>query len=341
MSPCGEATRGWSGARLAGIAVLLTSWVLVAGASAAPGGEPGKPDSQPSNPPQGTQGNPGGSRAEEVRAEPEPEPQAQSKADPPAPEPQGPNPKSEPQPTSAKGGSGHAGGPPARANRGSSDTSVQSGGSDRSQSRANREAGTNVVKSNPQDRGPRARTTFCHSTRSATNPYVVITTNNNGLPTAHVRHHDGDDIIPATNGECPGGTTPTTTERPTDGEPPGEGAPRGLGGPERTGDGPGADGPGEEDGPGLNGIDGVDGIDGRERPGDEGAPEDGVLGERETNPGDADGVDEGGSAPAIAEEGPADGGESLPFTGLGLGAMLALALLALAGGVATRRISRE
>jgi len=61
------------------------------------------------------------------------------------------------------------------------------------------------------------KTTFCHATGSATNPYVTITTSNNALP-AHTRHQDGRDIIPAPGGGCPGGTT----EEHTPGLPPTE-----------------------------------------------------------------------------------------------------------------------
>jgi hypothetical protein len=50
------------------------------------------------------------------------------------------------------------------------------------------------------------KTTFCHATGSATNPYVTITTSNNALP-AHSRHQDGRDIIPAPGSGCPGAGT--------------------------------------------------------------------------------------------------------------------------------------
>jgi hypothetical protein len=48
------------------------------------------------------------------------------------------------------------------------------------------------------------KTTICHATGSATNPYVEITISNNALP-AHQRHQDGRDIIPAPDGGCPQG----------------------------------------------------------------------------------------------------------------------------------------
>jgi hypothetical protein len=59
------------------------------------------------------------------------------------------------------------------------------------------------------------KTTFCHATGSATNPYVTITTSNNALP-AHSRHQDGRDIIPAPAGGCPGAGT--SEEHPSGGE---------------------------------------------------------------------------------------------------------------------------
>src|SRR3954454_24402977 len=46
------------------------------------------------------------------------------------------------------------------------------------------------------------KTTICHATGSATNPYVTITISNNAIP-AHQRHQDGRDIIPAPAGGCP------------------------------------------------------------------------------------------------------------------------------------------
>jgi hypothetical protein len=51
------------------------------------------------------------------------------------------------------------------------------------------------------------KTTICHATGSATNPYVQITISNNAVA-AHRRHQDGRDIIPA-NGDCPAGTART------------------------------------------------------------------------------------------------------------------------------------
>jgi hypothetical protein len=46
------------------------------------------------------------------------------------------------------------------------------------------------------------KTTICHATGSATNPYVQITISDRALK-AHARHQDGRDIIPAPAGGCP------------------------------------------------------------------------------------------------------------------------------------------
>lgn len=57
------------------------------------------------------------------------------------------------------------------------------------------------------------KTTICHATGSATNPYVTITISNNAIP-AHRRHQDGRDIIPAPTGGCPA-TLQSQTQQPT------------------------------------------------------------------------------------------------------------------------------
>ena len=60
------------------------------------------------------------------------------------------------------------------------------------------------------------KTTICHATGSATNPYVLITVDNHALK-AHSKHQDDEDIVPApvdSNGKayCP--TAPPTDNRP-------------------------------------------------------------------------------------------------------------------------------
>src|SRR5258707_2835691 len=47
--------------------------------------------------------------------------------------------------------------------------------------------------------------TLCHATGSATNPYVVITVDNQGALNGHLNHPG--DIIPAPGGLCPSGST--------------------------------------------------------------------------------------------------------------------------------------
>jgi hypothetical protein len=49
---------------------------------------------------------------------------------------------------------------------------------------------------------PHQKTTICHATGSAANPYVEITISNRAVK-AHARHQDGGDIIPAPPGGCP------------------------------------------------------------------------------------------------------------------------------------------
>jgi hypothetical protein len=46
------------------------------------------------------------------------------------------------------------------------------------------------------------KVTICHATGSATNPYVVITIDDNAIP-AHDRHQEGNDIIPMPEEGCP------------------------------------------------------------------------------------------------------------------------------------------
>jgi len=66
------------------------------------------------------------------------------------------------------------------------------------------------------------KTTICHATGSATNPYVLITVDNHALK-AHGNHQDDRDIIPAprdANGKpycptAPPAAPPTTTPPPT------------------------------------------------------------------------------------------------------------------------------
>src|SRR5829696_3055837 len=56
------------------------------------------------------------------------------------------------------------------------------------------------------------KTTICHATGSATNPYVQITVSTNALA-AHSRHQGGRDIIPAPEEGCPPGEKPDDCEK--------------------------------------------------------------------------------------------------------------------------------
>jgi hypothetical protein len=58
-------------------------------------------------------------------------------------------------------------------------------------------------RSNGNNGVPHQKTTLCHATGSATNPYVEITISDRAVQ-AHARHQDGRDIIPAPAGGCPG-----------------------------------------------------------------------------------------------------------------------------------------
>lgn len=57
--------------------------------------------------------------------------------------------------------------------------------------------------------------TICHSTGSASNPYVQITVSKNAEK-AHARHHDGKDIIPAPAEGCPKGDPAPATAKAAD-----------------------------------------------------------------------------------------------------------------------------
>jgi hypothetical protein len=52
-------------------------------------------------------------------------------------------------------------------------------------------------------RTPPPKVTLCHATHSETNPYVEITISERAL-NAHRAHQDGEDIVPAPAGGCPG-----------------------------------------------------------------------------------------------------------------------------------------
>jgi hypothetical protein len=63
-------------------------------------------------------------------------------------------------------------------------------------------AATPAPRTHTNNGVPHQKTTICHATGSATNPYVEITISNRAVK-AHARHQDGRDIIPAPAGGCP------------------------------------------------------------------------------------------------------------------------------------------
>lgn len=72
--------------------------------------------------------------------------------------------------------------------------------------RSVRSSSTSVTSSSSRSSGSSAssgsKTTICHATHSASNPYVTITVDNSALP-AHQAHQDLQDIIPAPGSGCP------------------------------------------------------------------------------------------------------------------------------------------
>ena len=344
MTKLGAAFGDWYGARLAGIAIALTLTAGVAPAASAAQGDPRKPETAPNGGP-GPQGNPGSPRAQKVRSDRAPKPpgpkskQAKPKPAPPrstkaeAVEPRPPKPRpAKPRarkPERVKPESSHA--PPPQAKAG--------------------------------------KTTICHSTGSATNPYVEITVSSNAL-SAHGRHHDGRDIIPAPAIGCPAGIAADLSEEVAQAQPgkttichsTGSSTNRfveitisnnaldaharhharhdvipapsgGCGGvsvaAERIATG-GSEMAAEVLGQARSGESEEVGAAPRATAERQGAGEGGVLGARAT----------GGAAPSLAEEEATardDDGGSLPFTGLALLGILATAALALGGGMAARR----
>jgi hypothetical protein len=149
------------------------------------------------------------------------------------------------------------------------------------------------------DNPEHGKTTICHATGSETNPYVVITISDNALD-AHRAHQHGEDIIPAPAEGCPGS--------------------------DRTA----AGGPVQEDGttpaPGDTRAELVD-SEGQ-------SPAGAVLGAGESGPGAQAQLPAADSGNAASND--EDGG-SLPFTGLGLIAVVGLGAALLLAGIAGRR----
>ncbi len=56
--------------------------------------------------------------------------------------------------------------------------------------------GTIAVPALAGNGGGVAKIEMCHATSSATNPYVLIHPASPAVAHAHVKHHDGDDVVP-------------------------------------------------------------------------------------------------------------------------------------------------
>lgn len=171
------------------------------------------------------------------------------------------------------------------------------------------------------------KTTICHSTGSATNPYVQITVSDNALK-AHARHHDGRDIVPAPAGGCPSGETAASQPAPNEqapasaiaGDPPQDTSSA----PAVTPAEPGSATEGvATTGPRVLGVSETKGA----------APDAGVLGVSASQPAAA------GAASGLpaAEPTATRGFAGLPFTGLDLVLILVIGAGALLAGVALRR----
>jgi hypothetical protein len=199
----------------------------------------------------------------------------------------------------SNGSNGNSSGNGGRGNSGGSGSSNAGGAS------GNRPAPNGGGSGGGSPNGPPGKTTICHHTGSDTNPYVQITVANPAVANGHSHHGD---LIPAPAGGCEGS------------EPLAQAAPSPL-------DGTGA----------PNALLGAAGA----------APA--VLGAATgTDPGSdstsasASGGDDGEVAGAVAGEAADPDNEEasgqLPFTGLALGTLLAVAAMLLLGGWLIRRL---
>jgi hypothetical protein len=169
------------------------------------------------------------------------------------------------------------------------------------------------------------KTTICHATGSDSNPFVQITISDRALP-AHRRHQNGEDIIPAPAGGCPGnaviaattaaaaehafaGTPPTTAPAATATE-----TPAAPGAPTAPAAGNTVAGATESETPLQHEVRGV--VESNDEPAAGGAV-----------------------SPAAASTGAGDDGSTgpLPFTGLELALLCLAGALLAAAGIALRR----
>jgi len=273
-------------------------------------------------------------------------------------------------PTSRAGTNGSAGGNAQAHRNGRAGTTGHAGAGNSSSSHGQSGAHANVNSQEKSDNGHAGKETICHATHSDTNPYVDITVSKNAIP-AHDRHQDDEDIIPAPSGGCPGGTAGTAGEHGNDNE-------HGNGKetichatgsdtnpyvritisvnaipahdrhqndediiPAPAGDCPSTEIPAGVGNPPSGIVSGNTQLAGAPEPAAGEAPAGGVMGVSEER-----GAPAPESAVQGAEQGGVEGatqvsdtsGSSLPFTGLGLGLLVALgALLALTGLLLRRR----
>ena len=327
---------GWWGkaAAMAVAGVLALGGVAVA----APNGDPGPPEQAQGNGPPAT-----------------PPGQAKKQEAPPATTQSGGDAHGKSTGGHAKArGNGHTGGS-GQATAGGQSTSGSQG-----QARGHAKVGSSNSQEGSSN-GHAGKETLCHATGSSTNPYVEITISNNGVP-AHDRHQNDEDIIPAPAAGCPGGSSGAKEHGNGNGNEHGKVTICHATGSETnpfvlitvsvnalpahtrhqdgedivnpTGDCPSSAIPAGIGNPPSGIVSGGNTqLAGVPESGAGEAPASGVLGVSEES-GTSPAADEGGVAGAIADS----SGSSLPFTGLGLGLLVALgALLGITGLLLHRR----
>jgi hypothetical protein len=212
------------------------------------------------------------------------------------------------------------------------------------------------AKPKTSNAGGQDKTTICHATGSAKNPYVTITTANPAVVHAHERHHDDGDIVPAPAGGCPqaapsvGADDVATNAAAVTGTGTTTPAPPAPAGGSASSASPAAPGlaPAAAPTAARRSAESTVGV-GSSTIVSGGPPTDevGVLGEAAT----IDDRDDGAVLGATADTAPrattelasadsADDGGSLPFTGLQAGLLALIGAGALLAGVALRRAHR-